>query len=272
MVKIVILGSTGMLGNAVTDYFLKRPEYITLTSYRKENLKRNKDSFYFDATSTSFNQIPECDYVINCIGIIKPFVEKDILNCILINSLYPHKLSRWCKTTNKKLIHITTDCVYSGNDGQYREDSSHDCLDAYGKSKSLGEPKNCMTLRTSIIGEELHQNASLIEWVKSNKGKTIKGYTNHSWNGITTTQFADVCHQIIEKNLFIEGLSHIYSNDVTKFELLSAINDSFNLGIIIEPFEARLCDRTLRSIKELNSKLSIPTIEDQIKNITSRIK
>ena len=271
MVRVVVLGSTGMLGNAVADYFINNPDYVTYTSYRKKELKLNNDSFYFDATTTSLSVIPECDYIINCIGVIKPYVASSVINAILINSMFPHKLSRWCRETNKKLIHITTDCVFSGNDGKYDESSNHDCLDAYGKSKSLGEPNDCMVIRTSIIGEEIHQNASLIEWVKSNKGKTIKGYTNHYWNGITTTQFADICHQVITKDLFCTGLSHVYSNDVNKFELVSAINESFNLGITVDPYEPpKSCDRTLRTIHTLNESLDIPTIKKQIETISMR--
>jgi len=268
MVSVAILGSTGMLGNAVTDYFVKNPNYIAYTSYRKEELKRESDSFYFDANTTSLDMIPDCDYVINCIGIIKPYIANSISNAIQINSLFPHKLSDWCKKRNKKLIHITTDCVFSGNDGKYTEDSLHDCLDSYGKSKSLGEPNNCMVIRTSIIGEEIHQNASLIEWVKSSRGKKIKGYTNHLWNGVTTTQFASVCDQIIRNNLYEEDLFHVHSNDVNKYQLVSSINRHFNLNIEIEPFVATPCDRTLRTTKSLNSQLSMWSVDKQIEMIS----
>lgn len=272
MVSVAILGSTGMLGNAVADYFISKENYITYTSYRNRNLKINKDSFYFDANTNVFNMIPQSDYIINCIGIIKPYMTNNVTNAVLINSLFPHKLSKWCRQANKKLIHITTDCVFSGKDGKYTEESLHDCLDDYGKSKSLGEPKNCMVLRTSIIGEEIHQNASLIEWVKSNRGKKIKGYTNHLWNGVTTTQFANVCDQIIQNNMYEEDLFHIHSNDINKYELVSSINKHFDLNIDIEPFVATPCDRALRSIKRLNSKLVIPPIDEQIKTISSLSK
>tara|TARA_R110001592_G_scaffold363361_1_gene685187 strand:+ start:15668 stop:16489 length:822 start_codon:yes stop_codon:yes gene_type:complete len=273
MVKLVILGSTGMLGNAVSDYFTDKTGYATDTSYRKEELKRNKNSFYFDATKTPLSAIPECDYIINCIGVIKPFMANSLVNAITINSMFPHKLSKWCKETNKKLIHITTDCVFSGGTGKYSELDDHDCLDSYGKSKSLGEPNDCMVIRTSIIGEEIHQNASLIEWVKKNKGKTIRGYTDHYWNGITTTQFADICHQVIQKNLFSIGKSHVYSNDVSKYELVSQINKSFNLDINIEAYEtSTVCDRTLRTVEALIKNLEIPSIKEQLETISGRYK
>ena len=264
MKKIVILGSTGMLGSSVSDVFLNNADKEVLCSYRTEGLSAGENSFYFDATTTSLDNIPECDYIINCIGIIKPFMLSNIQDSVYINSIFPHKLADFCKARKTKLIHITTDCVFVGSQGRYHESSPHDCDDEYGKSKSLGEPKNCMVLRTSIIGEEIHKNASLIEWVKSNAGKTINGFTNHVWNGITTKHYGEICNEIIDNNLFCEDLFHLHSNDITKFELLKLINERFSLNIKVLPVEAKSIDRTLSSGKELMNKLSIKKIEQQV--------
>ena len=106
MKKIVILGSTGMLGNAVADYFLSSDKYVVMTSYRNSALKRDSNSFYFDALKSDFESIPECDYVLNCIGIIKPFMEKNVIDSIYVNSVFPRKLSQWCNKTEKKLIQL----------------------------------------------------------------------------------------------------------------------------------------------------------------------
>jgi len=267
MVKVVILGSTGMLGNSVAKVF-DNSNFEVNKSYRKEEFSSGKEMFYFDALNSSLDSIPECDYLINCIGIIKPYMNSSLKDNIYINSIFPHELSDWCEKNGTKMIHITTDCVFSGLTGFYTEDSAHDCLDEYGKSKSLGEPKNCMTLRTSIIGEEIHSYSSLISWVKSQNGNEISGYTNHLWNGMTTMQYGECCMQIINENLFERGLYHIHSDDVSKFELVSLIADSFNLEIKINPVVVKeSCNRTLRTNKKLNSKLRIKKIKNQLESL-----
>ena len=123
MVKVTILGSTGMLGNAVTSVFMADKHFDVSASFRRHELKTNDKSFYFDALNTDFSEIPKCDYLINCIGIIKPHMNKDEQSSIYINSIFPHKLSDWCKQNGTKLIHITTDCVFSGVSGFYTEES-----------------------------------------------------------------------------------------------------------------------------------------------------
>ena len=268
--KIAILGSSGMLGSAVSKYFLENKSYETFCSYRNESYKFGDKYFYFDALSPDFDNIPnECEYVLNCIGIIKPYMSNSLANNIHINAIFPRRLADFCEKANKRLIHITTDCVFSGRDGEYDERSPHDCLDSYGKSKSLGEPLNCMVLRTSIIGEEMHSGVSLIEWAKKNKNKQVNGFVNHLWNGVTTKQYADICHQIIENNLFENELYHVFSpTTVTKYNLLQYVNKRFDLGLQVSEYEAsESCDRSLSSQKTLNSKLFIKEIEQQIKEI-----
>ena len=263
MKKIVILGATGMLGSAVNEHFKKTNNTI-ISSYRTSGLLDQESSFYFDVITSKFNEIPDCDYLLNCIGIIKPFMKENLADSIYINSVFPHKLSQYCKEKSIKLIHITTDCVFSGKDGQYHEDSIHDCEDEYGKSKSLGEPKDCMVIRTSIIGEEVHKNASLIEWIKKNKGKTINGFTEHFWNGVTTKHYAEICEQIIDQDLYETGLFHIHSNMVDKNQLLQIINKKFDLNINVIPTKTSVVDRTLKSNKKLVDKIHVKSIQQQI--------
>jgi len=266
VVKVVVLGSTGMLGNAVSKHFFEKENYETYTSYRSDELRWNERSFFFDALSPNFAAIPECDYIVNCIGIIKPFMSEDLTASIVINSLFPRVLSSWGQHMDAKVIHITTDCVFSGREGCYNEKSLHDCADAYGKTKSLGEPTDCMVLRTSIIGEEIHKKASLIEWAKSMKGKKIQGFTNHLWNGMTTTQYAEVCSQIIDKNLYTQGLFHLFSDTVNKYELVSYISESLQLDLQIESHETTTaCDRTLSTNDDsLMKQLDIRSLHEQI--------
>ena len=272
MVKVLILGSTGMLGNAVARHFqhlrLQNPDYEVYMTHRGD-IRLQDNSYYFDATNPSFANLPEVDYILNCIGIIKPFMKENIEKSIYINSIFPRKLSNYYKNTKTKVIHITTDCVYSGMDGGYKETDLHDCTDDYGKSKSLGEPiEDCMVLRTSIIGKEIHKNASLISWAISQKNKTVKGFTNHFWNGVTTKEYARVCQNIIENDLYSTGLRHIYSNSVNKYELLKLISDSFELNLNIEPYETEIkCDRTLNTEYELCKVLKIKNLKEQLEDI-----
>jgi dTDP-4-dehydrorhamnose reductase len=112
------------------------------------------------------------------------------------------------------VIHITTDCVFSGRGGRYDENSLHDCLDDYGKSKSLGENQNLTIIRTSIIGEEKTNKKSLLEWVKSQKNNLIFGYTNHFWNGVTCLEMSKFIFTLIKEQNYWKGVQHVYSPDI----------------------------------------------------------
>lgn len=266
--KVMVLGSTGLLGCSVGKHFKEKNNFETFLTYRSDNISYGENKIYFDAIETPLTVLPKVDYLINCIGIIKPFMHNDKEKNIYINSVFPHKLSKYCKKNNIKLIHITTDCVFSGKDGNYDENSYHDCLDVYGKSKSLGEPNDCMLLRTSIIGEEIHKNASLIEWAKSMKGETIDGYVNHLWNGVTTKHYAELCEKIITNNLYEESLFHIHSNVISKCDLLQMINDKFKLDLNIRQKETDISiNRSLSTIKQLNNKLNVKPLEQQIREL-----
>jgi len=269
--KITVLGSTGMLGNTVgqqmIDIYGENNVYL---SYRNKDVSYGKNKFYYNVTDVRSQNLPECDYLINCIGVIKPFMELDIEKSIYLNSIFPIQLADICTEKNIKLIHITTDCVFSGKVGGYNENALHDALDDYGKSKSLGEvcKRNSMLLRTSIIGKEIHKKASLLEWAISQKGKDVKGFTNHFWNGVTTKQYAKICSQIIDNDLYENGLFHVFSDIVDKYELMHLFNEHFKLDLSITAFETeQKCDRTLSTIKELKGKLQIPGLEQQISEL-----
>ena len=269
MKRIVVLGSTGMLGHKVYEHFSKLEGYKVFGSYRNQSVAPTKNSFAFNAEMPDWSVIPECDYILNCIGIIKPFMKNNTVGAIRVNSLFPWHLAEWCDNNNTRLIHITTDCVFSGNDGSYTEESFHDCLDNYGKSKSLGEPTNCMVIRTSIIGEEIHKNASLIAWAKSQEKKTVNGFSNHWWNGVTTLEYAKICQQIIEQELYEAELYHVFSpSPVNKYQLLQMISDKFDLQLNIKSFQTEdSSDRTLCTNKNLIKKIAISSISTQINNL-----
>ncbi len=261
--RLLILGSTGMLGNAVAKHF---QNYNPTLTFRNEIVSFGSNKVRFDPLVDSLDIVKGFDFVINCIGTIKPFMVSSPRDSRYINSVFPWDLSRCCNENNAKLIHITTDCVFSGSNGRYTEESLHDAIDDYGKSKSLGEPTDCMVIRTSIIGEEIHKNASLIEWAKSQKGKTINGFTNHYWNGITTKEYAKCCEKIITNNMWGQGLFHIFSKDiVSKFQMLNYFDERFNLNISVnQHVSGTACDRSLSTVKELNAILEIKTVYDQI--------
>lgn len=243
--KVFVLGYTGMLGRYVYSHF-KEKGYDVVGLTRKD----------IDAGDTNVQMrsplvasgAKAFDVVINCMGTIKPQVDKfGSVNAIKVNSLFPHMLASVCNEMGFKLIHITTDCVFSGNDGNYNEDSLHDCTDVYGKTKSLGEPENCTVVRTSIIGEEFGTARSLIEWVKSEDGNTVNGYLNHQWNGLTCYQVAKVFENIIKNETYWDGVRHIYSpNSLNKHQLVQAIALAHELDIKVNPVDGpSKCDRTL---------------------------
>lgn len=270
--KILVLGATGMLGSGVC-HSLREEGFEVHGTFRNKtqniclNLKLDK-MINFDVFEIKETPLPLSgySYVINCIGIINTLADHDPLNTIYVNSLFPRLMAPRCRNYNAKFIHITTDCVFNGEKGKYTENSLHDTHDIYGKTKSLGEPKECMALRTSIIGEEKHQHHSLISWAQSQKNKEVKGYTNHLWNGVTTHQYGKIISQIIKENLYQEDLFHVFSpSDTTKLGLLEILNDRFNLNLNITPHEAQPpIDRTLRTTKRLQKVLSIPSIQQQV--------
>lgn len=270
MIRLLVLGSTGMLGNAVTKHFLADNAYEVTVTHRSTVPISCEKSVLFDAALDDVEKLPaHFDYAINCIGVIKPFMDQDAAASIRINSLFPWLLARWCNHNGIRLIHITTDCVYSGNKGKYMESDWHDALDSYGKSKSLGEcVSEAMVIRTSIIGEEIHKNASLLAWAKSQKGKNVDGFTTHLWNGVTTNEYARICHKIISNDWYQKGLFHVFAqDDVSKFDMLRYIDDRYQLGIVINPKAPTAVDRTMRTEKALCAKLEIPPVAQMIMNL-----
>lgn len=273
--KVVVLGATGMLGNAVGQHmqliYGRDEVLLTCRNSVQEPMYPGKwQQFQLPHEKYTMHLIPrDAEYVINCLGIIKPFIASTgIVNTMLINSVFPHVLADYCNQNGIKLINITTDCVYTGKRGSYTENDAHDCQDLYGMSKAMGESTECMTIRTSIIGNELHKDASLVAWAKSQKGQKVKGFTNHFWNGVTTNEYARICEKIMEWGIWEKGIFHVFSNTVNKCELLGLLSEQFGLGLNIEGCEPGAdCDRTLATDFPLNSRLLIPSIQDQIKEL-----
>ena len=291
MKKILLLGSTGMLGWQLLKSLQNLKKFKIFASYKnkkkllllKKNLqiKKNVSFIKFDINKSSKFNYSNYDYIINCIGVIKPFINENnqdsIKNAIKINSLFPHELIP--KNTKTKVFQIATDCVFDGKKGNYFELNTHDAEDVYGKSKSLGEinAKNFFNIRCSIVGPELSGHKSLLDWFKFLPLKSkVFGFKNHSWNGVTTYAFGKVICGIIKKNLNMPNMIHLSPKDhVNKFELLSIFKKYLlRKDINLKSKNSKMkINRTIQTSDNiLNKKIwkyagykSIPTIEYLLK-------
>ena len=199
--------------------------------------------------------------VINAVGIIKQLPSsKDIKQSLLINSIFPHNLAELTRKYELRLITVSTDCVFSGKKGNYNEEDIPDATDVYGKSKNLGEvvSENCLTLRTSIIGREIFTRNSLVEWFLSNNDKTVKGYKNAVFSGFPTIILADIFADLILNHEKLQGLYHLSSEPINKFDLLSLLKGAFGVEVEIEPFQDFYIDRSLDSSKFRQSTGFLP--------------
>ncbi len=272
MKSILIIGGLGMLGSQVLKEFsqTKYKLYATyrnitdLNKFKKTNSNKKKKIVFHKFDIKKYKKqdlekiIDKKNFIINCAGVIKPYIDEDdfksIENAIQINSTFPHFLNSIAKKFNIKIYQIATDCVFTGLKGNYTENDNHDATDVYGKTKSLGEVKspNFFNLRCSIIGNELKNNKSLIEWFKnSKKGSTLKGFNDHLWNGITTNAFAKIVRSIIENKLQIPNNFHIIPKDkVTKYKLLQFFKKYFKRNdlTIIKTRSSQTVTRTLKTI------------------------
>lgn len=265
MKRILILGANGMLGYAAGMYFQR-------SGYEVNALAR----IDFDALTSDIallnDHVKNSDLVINCIGVIKQVIDNYTpYQTVFINGVFPKNLAKLCNASGTPMIHITTDCVFSGLKGSYNENDYFDAKDLYGISKISGETGDCMNLRTSIIGPEKNTSRSLLGWAFSQKNKAINGFTNHIWNGVTTLQLAIIIEQIMSSGLYQTGLFHIHSPDSrSKYELLKMISDIFSLNADVKPAQNNeFCDRSLSSIYPLSSNLSNTGIYDQLIELKS---
>jgi dTDP-4-dehydrorhamnose reductase len=263
--KIIIFGVTGMLGNYVFKYLNQTYDCIGITrnDFDINNLSNKNLDILFK--QKEFNS---GDIVVNCAGLI-PQTDKEKSNRIYykVNAIFPILLGNKCRENNIKMIHITTDCVFNGSKGGYDENSPSDVTDDYGVSKSLGDLCYSTIIRSSIIGEEIYNKRSLLEWVKSNVGKEINGFNNFYWNGITCLQMAKLIEEIIIRNDFWEGVRHFYSpRSISKYELLLLINEKYDLNIKINSvkFKDETKDMTISSIY---NNYVIPDLEVQIEEL-----
>ena len=280
MKKVLILGATGMLGSAVYGV-LKEKYELSLTVRSKEKIALLEGAYgdtdkhrviEFDARNDEeylrgfLDSVKDADFAINAIGITQPFAANDPAMTYFINGDLPHLLA---KTFGPRLIHIATDGVYDGTAGPYDENATKNPIGIYAESKSRGEPTSCLTVRTSIIGRELEGKTGLLEWFLRQDGATVKGFTHHFWNGITAKEFGNVCDKLIsDPKLHPEaGIYHIFSNTVSKYDMLRAFKEKFNIPHTIIPEYEHICNRTLSTIYDFNKKLSIPPFKEMLASL-----
>ena len=257
--RILVLGGDGMLGHQLLRQLATHHEiYVTV---RRDS--KSYDAFgLFDGKRTHFGvdaDSPERlqeimaarrpETVINAIGVVKQRAEaNDAIQSLEINALLPHRLAVLCEAAGARLIHFSTDCVFSGRRGKYRETDFPDAEDLYGRAKYLGEPggKHCLTLRTSFIGRELARKTGLLEWFLAQRGR-VKGYTKAVFSGFTTLEMTRIISKVLTAPIPLSGVYHVSSEPISKFDLLTLIRDALSLRTEIEPYDEFQCDRSLDS-------------------------
>lgn len=259
--RTLVLGGTGMIGNAISTVFAERGLAVTSTTRDLAALPpaRREAFVSFDVLAGDLDELlagyGPGDYVVNGTGVIKQQIDDtraaDRRNAIAMNSEFPYALAAAAGRQGFRVIHIATDCVYSGRTGRYDESALHDATDVYGHSKSLGEVPSAavLNLRCSMIGRELKNKASLLEWVLDHpSGSSFSGYTDHLWNGITARTFGKIVAGIVSTGNDLAGLQHVVPSDhVNKSDLSRLILDAFGAeGVEVVPRETgRPVDRTL---------------------------
>jgi dTDP-4-dehydrorhamnose reductase len=279
--RVLVTGGDGMLGHQVFKHLSVRHDVkVTLrqnlSSYQEYGLFDNENSYSgIDVRNLESILDVFADFqpqaVVNCVGIVKQrAVAKESIPGIEINSLLPHRLAVLCKSVSARLIHMSTDCVFSGKKGNYRECDPSDAEDLYGKSKYLGEVigDNCLTLRTSIIGRELSRKKSLLEWFLNQKG-TVKGYKYAIFSGLTTIEMSRIIEIILVNHPTVTGLYHVSSQPISKLDLLLKIKEALRLDTDIIADDSVRIDRSLESaLFREKFNYQPPTWDDMIKELS----
>lgn len=276
--KVFVLGATGMLGHKLMQVLSRRYEvtgtvrgnvsdYANHPVLSELNIVGNIRTDDLAGIQQMIDRINP-DIIINCIGIVKQLPEAhDPLQSIAINALFPHQLVKICRKKNMRLLHMSTDCVFSGFKGNYTENDLSDAEDLYGKTKFLGEIDypNCLTIRTSIIGRELNTTHGLIEWFMSQEKMTVFGYKKAIFSGLTTLALSEIISKIISDYPALQGVRQVASKPISKYDLLELVKNTYGMNIIIKPDESVINDRSLNPEKfEKETNIKIPSWENMI--------
>lgn len=258
--KALVLGVTGMLGNAMFRVLSADSDLVVYGTARSESAHRyfsreqsnrliiGVDVENHDSLVKAF-AAARPDVVINCVGLVKQLADaNDPLQAVPINTLLPHRLAALCQATGARLVHISTDCVFSGSKGNYLESDFPDAYDLYGRSKLLGEVDypHAITLRTSIIGHELTGQRSLVGWFLAQQ-KSVKGFTEAVFSGLPTVELARVVRDVVLPRPELRGLYHVATKPINKFDLLNLVAKAYGRDVEIIPDESLVIDRSLNA-------------------------
>ncbi len=260
-VKILVLGADGMLGHQLVESLedrhavhgtlrLDECAYLRIAEFLPRMVHYGVDARDYRTVSDVLHSVRP-DAVINALGIVKQREEaKQAVVSLEVNSLFPHRLAHTCAEIGARLVHLSTDCVFSGRQGLYREADLPDAEDLYGRSKLLGEvvEEGCITLRTSIIGLELARRLSLVEWFLAQRGR-ISGFRKAVFSGFTTMEMARIIEDVLVFHAGRHGLYHVGSAPIDKYSLLCMLRDRIGRPLEIEPDNEFVCDRSLDSFR-----------------------
>lgn len=264
--KILVLGSEGMLGHVVRLYFLEKGHDV------KGTYRSGSEDYIFDATKNisdieKFVDDFKPDAIINCIGILTKVAEDNKPLAVMVNSYLPHYIDEISRKKGVKFVHVSTDCVFDGKVGDYTEDSLRTETDFYGRSKGLGEINNesNVTLRTSIVGPDKNENGiGLFQWFMNQENET-NGFDKVIWTGLTTLEFAKCMEKAITNNL--TGLRHAVNNEkIDKYSLLCLFKKYFNKDIIINSKSDYVSNKSL--VRTTNFDFNIPSYDQMVKEMS----
>ena len=283
--RILILGGDGMLGHQVFKSLSSRHDVRvtlrqSLSAYKDFNLF-NAENAYEGIEVGSMDRLIDvlgefrAEAIVNAVGIVKQrSTAKESIPSLEINSFFPHRLAGLCRAMGIRMVHMSTDCVFSGRKGWYREADLSDAEDLYGRTKYLGEvyDSHCVTLRTSIIGKELSRSQGLLEWFLSQRG-SVQGFKNALFSGFTTLELSRIIEKILTEYPGKGGLYHVSSDPISKFDLLTLIKSKMGLRIEIIPTEEPRLDRSLDSTRfRKNLNYTPRTWEEMIGELSMSLK
>ena len=255
--KILVLGASGMLGNAMLRVLSAQEGWSVFGTVRDVNPALHVAApsavlipgVYADQPDSLLAAFAQArpDVVINCVGLVKQLSNaEDPLVAVPINTLLPHRLARMCEVAGARLVHVSTDCVFSGKQGNYAESDLADAQDVYGRSKLLGEVDypHAVTLRTSIIGHELRSAHGLIDWFLSQQAQ-VKGYTEAVFSGLPTCELARVVRDFVIPHASLRGVYHVAAEPISKHDLLQIVSREYGKNLQIEPDDQVKINRSL---------------------------
>ncbi len=285
MVKVLVLGGSGMLGHKLCQELpkagheviatLRKPDPVLATVAPRVTFMPGVDAL----TGTTLEKAVEMlrpKFVLNAIGVVKQLdLARNRFVSVALNTWLPHRLAELCARVGAKLIHISTDCVFSGRQGGYSEENPSDAEDLYGKSKYLGETdeseSSALTLRTSIIGRELHKPShGLVEWLLQQEANRIKGFARAIYSGFTTIELCRIIGRVIRDGSGLRGLYHVASESISKYDLLLLLRKTLGLRVEIDRDDAFVCDRSLRMSRFTEATgYRAPSWADQVSELCS---